>query len=138
MSDSNQGCTDGTGHAGNTQANDHGDPVADWLEAEHEIDARLGNGRSRIDGLEERLAATNERLKAFRKRLTEMTSGARREWEDDVEKLARYRDRLRKRAREAREQTGQAAEKAKLKAEEVWDELSAHMEKLSRRKTNGS
>jgi uncharacterized protein YdhG (YjbR/CyaY superfamily) len=67
-----------------------------------------------------------------------MKSGARREWEDDVQRLARYRDRLRKRINEAREQTGHAAEKARAKAEEAWEEISGQMERLSRRKNGHS
>ena len=115
-----------------------GKAVDDWLAAENEVDAGLGNGDTSIGGLEERLAAVNDRLKAFRKKLAEMTSDAREEWEEDIEKLARYRDRLRKRIADIREQSGHTAEKARLKAEEAWDEISAVMERLSRRKTRRS
>jgi Protein of unknown function (DUF2934) len=115
-----------------------GDTVADWLEAEDEIDTRLGNGKTAINGLEERLAATNDRLRALRKRLAGMTSGARRGWEDDIEKLAKYRDRLRKRVNEARGKSGGAAERARIKADELWQEISSHMESLSRRKHRSS
>lgn len=114
-----------------------GDTVSDWLEAEAEIDRTIGHGRTR-PSLEERLAATNERLRAFRKRLSQMASGAHGEWEDDVKKLAKYRDRLRKRINEAREQTGHAADRAKAKAEETWEEISAQVERLSRRKNGHS
>jgi Protein of unknown function (DUF2934) len=115
-----------------------GDAVADWLEAEEEIQMKLGNGEAGAVGLEERLAATNDRLRALRKRLAGMTSSARREWEDDIEKLAKYRDRLRKRVNEAREKSGHAAEKAKIKADELWEQISSHMESLSRRKSRHS
>jgi len=116
-----------------------GDAVTDWLEAEEEIDTKLRNDNGGVGGgLEERLAATNDRLRALRKKLAGMTVSARREWEDDIEKLARHRDRLRKRINEAREKSGQAAEKAKIKADELWEEISSHMERLSRRKSRPS
>lgn len=105
-----------------------GDEVEDWLEAEREIDAGLAAGHT--GSLEERLAATNERLKAFRKRLAEKSGKARREWEDDLAKLANYRDKLRKRLRQTREDSGHAADKARVKAEETWDEISSLLERL--------
>jgi chromosome segregation ATPase len=115
-----------------------GDPVSDWLEAENEIDAKLGEDHEAGISLKDRLAATNERLKSFRAKLDELKAGAREEYEADLEKVARLRDRLRKWAREAGDQSGHAAERAKARAEEAWHEISTRMEALSRRKGNGS
>lgn len=113
-----------------------GDPVSDWLEAENEIDAKLGEDHETGSTLSDRLAATNERLKILRTKLVELKAGAREEYEADLEKVARLRDRLRKWAKEAGDQSGHAAEKAKARAEEAWHEISARMEALSHRKGN--
>lgn len=113
-----------------------GDPVGDWLEAENEIDAKLGEDDEAGSSLSDRLAATNERLKILRTKLVELKAGAREEYEADLEKVARLRDRLRKWAKEAGDQSGHAAEKAKARAEEAWHEISARMEALSHRKGN--
>lgn len=117
-----------------------GDPVSDWLEAEDEVDAELSrNGSGEFPGgLEERLAVANEWLKVMRKKLGGLTSEAREEWETDIAKLARLRDRLRIRAREIRERSDQAAERAKGQAEKVWDEISDILERVSARKSNNS
>ena len=53
-----------------------GDAVTDWLEAEEEIDTKLRNGNGTHGALEERLAATNDRLRALRKKLAGMTASA--------------------------------------------------------------
>lgn len=111
-----------------------GGELDDWLEAEHEIDARLRAGAGLAASLEERLATTNERLRALRQRMAEMGGRARREWEDDIAKLANHRDRLRKWIRRARDESGHAADKAKSRAEEAWEEISASLERLARRK----
>jgi hypothetical protein len=105
-----------------------GSEVQDWLAAEQEI------GAAPAGSLEERLAMANERLKAFRKRLVDKSHKAGQEWEDDLATLAKYRDRLRKRIRQAREESGHAAEKARIKAEETWEEIAALAERLGRRK----
>jgi chromosome segregation ATPase len=115
-----------------------GDPVSDWLEAENEIDAMLGEGDAAAGSLKDRLAATNERLRILRTKLVELKAGAREEYEADLERVTRLRDRLRKWAKEAGDQSGHAAEKAKARAEEAWHEISARMEALSHRQGKSS
>ena len=111
-----------------------GDELTDWLAAEREVDARLGAGSHRAPSLDERLATANERLKALRQRMRQMGDKTRREWESDIAKLANQRDRLRKRIRQARDESGHAAEKARANAEENWAEISALLERLARRR----
>lgn len=41
-----------------------GDPLADWLQAEAEVDTSLGDPQGAIDRLEERLTAIEGRTKA--------------------------------------------------------------------------
>jgi chromosome segregation ATPase len=109
------------------------DPFEDWLNAEREIDSRLDDSGTAAEKFEERLAAANERLKVLRHRLTELTDEAHDEWEAEVGKLARQRDRFRQRIREIKERSGHAAEKAMSQAEKLWDEFSAAIERLSSR-----
>ncbi len=114
---------------------DGGDPVADWLEAEAEIEARLREpGGGAAGTLDERLAAANERLAALRARLAEMTGTASEEWRHDVERLAGLRDSLRARLDEIREQGGYAAEKAQHRAERIWEEISELLHRLAARR----
>jgi hypothetical protein len=112
------------------------DPVADWLEAEAEVDARLrgSNGEHLLDRAEERLAATSKKLRALREKLVEMPSEARKEWEHDVEKLAKLHDRFQERVREIRVEGQHASDKAKQQAEKIWDEVSEIIERLSSRR----
>jgi chromosome segregation ATPase len=110
-----------------------GDPVEDWLRAEREIDARFGGSGSTTEGFEEQLAAANERLKALRHRLHELSDEARQEWASELAALARQRDRFRQRIREFSARSGHAAEKAKLQAEKMWDEFSTAAQRLSTR-----
>jgi predicted nucleic acid-binding Zn-ribbon protein len=114
---------------------DSGDELDDWLEAEREVDAALHAGTGLAASLEERLATANERLKALRQRMAGMGDKARREWEGDIAKLANHRDRLRRRIRQARDESGHAAERARARAEQAWQETSALLERLGRRKT---
>jgi chromosome segregation ATPase len=110
-----------------------GDPVADWLAAENEIDAGIEPTAPPIGTLEARLATANERLAVFRKWLAESADDAHTEWKDDIARLARQRDRLRKRIAEIRERGEDAADKAKHHAEAAWDEIAAIIERLSHR-----
>jgi archaellum component FlaC len=110
--------------------------LADWLEAESEVDMRLREMEQEplLDRLDERLTAVNEQLRAFKKKLTGMTSDARAEWEHDVEKLAKLRDTFEKKVKEIRAQGQHVSEKAKQQAEETWSEVSEVIERVSSRR----
>jgi hypothetical protein len=82
----------------------------------------------------------NEKLKALRKRVAQLTAEARAELADDVAKLAKLRDRLQKKVEVLRtegEQAGEKAllraEKAKEQAERTWQEISRFFERLTRK-----
>jgi chromosome segregation ATPase len=115
-----------------------GNPVEDWLEAESEIDSRLGRHDTWLAGLEERLATANEWLTAFGTKVSHVKSEAREEWDSDLEKLRKHRNRLRRRVKALRDQSEHATERAKLKAEEVWDDITAVADRLRHRKSGHS
>lgn len=72
----------------------NGDPLADWLLAEREVDAILRNEEDARYLLEERLAWANQRLNAFERRTPHMVGAARAQWEAEIEKLTRLRNEL--------------------------------------------
>jgi hypothetical protein len=113
-----------------------GDPLVDWVEAEAEINAQLGNDDedSVLHRLEERLATANERLKALRKKLSRMKVEARAEWQHDAEKLAALRDALRMRLTEVRERGQEASRKAQKQADKIWEEISDIIQRRSPRR----
>ncbi len=114
---------------------DGGDPVADWLEAEAEVDARPREtgGRSLLEELDERLALANGRLRAFKRKLSGMKVDVRDEWTQDVEKLANLRDGFQERLAEIRKQGEHASAKAKAQADKIWHEISEVIERVSSR-----
>jgi predicted nuclease with TOPRIM domain len=112
-----------------------GDPVADWMDAEQEVDAELGrreHGRW-LDELEARLETVGEKLKALRKKASGLGAEARKEIEQDVQKLARLRDAFEKRLEEIRAQSMQAGQRAKEHAEALWSEISAIIDRKAKR-----
>jgi predicted nucleic acid-binding Zn-ribbon protein len=110
--------------------------LADWLEAESEVDGRLREMEQEplLDRLDERLTAVNEKLRALKKKLSGMTSDARAEWEHDVEKLGKLRDTFQTKVKEIREQGQHVSEKAKQQAEKTWSEISEVIERVSSRR----
>lgn len=115
---------------------DGGDPVADWIEAEAEVDARLrAAGSGGASGtLDERLATANESLAALRAKLADVTSTAAEEWRQDVERLSGLRDSLKLRLDEVREYGGHAAEQAQQRAEKIWEEISELLRRFASRR----
>lgn len=112
------------------------DPVADWLEAETEVDARLRgaeHGRG-LRGLEEQLAAVNEALTGLRRKVATMRTEAAEEWRYDVERLSRLRDSLRRRLSVVRERGEHASEEALQRAEKVWQEISEILHRRASRR----
>lgn len=112
-----------------------GDPVADWIEAEHEIDAEQ---RSQEHGrllaeLESRLDAVGKKLSALKKKASSLTAEARKEIEQDVQKLGRLRDAFEQRFEEIRVQGAAAGDRAKQHAEALWREISAFVDRTAKR-----
>ncbi|HEX6260010.1 MAG TPA: DUF2934 domain-containing protein [Woeseiaceae bacterium] len=113
-----------------------GDPLADWVEAEAEIDSKLknGNDRSVHDRLEEQVAIASEKLKALKRKVSRMKVDARKEWRQDVEKLAELRDSLEKKLEEIRDRGENASRKAQKQAEKIWDEISDIIQRTAPRR----
>src|SRR5690606_36623611 len=112
-----------------------GDPVNDWLEAESELDARLHKtgDKDLLAELDERLAAANVRLSAFRKKLSGMTPEVRGEWTHEVEKLGSLCDKLQKRLEELRARDEHTSRKAKNQADKIWNEISDVIDRVTSR-----
>jgi predicted RNase H-like nuclease (RuvC/YqgF family) len=103
-----------------------GDPLADWIEAEKEIESGSPDSDDRriLDRIEEQVATASTKLKALRRKVSRMKSDARKEWKEDAEKLADLRDSLKQRLEEIRERGEHASRKAQKQAEKLWDEIS--------------
>jgi hypothetical protein len=113
-----------------------GDPVTDWVEAESEIDSRLSAADDShvLEMIEERVATANKKLKALKKKVGAMKVEARKEWLQDVEKLAELRDSLAKRLEEIRERGEGASRRAQKQAEKAWDEISDIVQRTTSRR----
>lgn len=113
-----------------------GDPVADWLEAEAEVDAHLGSAQHGrvLHGLEARLAAVNETLAGLRQRVAEMQTEAAAEWRQDLERLGNLRDSLSRRLNVVRERGEHASEQAQQRAEKIWEEISEILHRFASRR----
>jgi hypothetical protein len=113
-----------------------GDPVTDWVEAESEIDSRLSTADDShvLEMIEERVATANKKLKALKKKVGAMKVEARKEWLQDVEKLAELRDSLAKRLEEIRERGEGASRRAQKQAEKAWDEISDIVQRTTSRR----
>lgn len=112
-----------------------GDPLADWLQAEAELDARMHKTDSDhlFGHLEEQLAAVDKKLKAVRKKVAGVTAEGRREWQRDIEKLAKLRDTFHKRLEECRRKGVNAGEKARQQAEKIGTEISEVLRRIERK-----
>lgn len=116
-----------------------GDPVDDWLQAEAQVDTRLGESRRIHDRLDEQLAIINGRLKTARGKVAKLKADVRQEWERDIRKLAKLRDGFQEKLVELREQGANASEKTRQQLENAWDEAGDLLYRLeSRVKKHGS
>jgi hypothetical protein len=113
-----------------------GDPVTDWIEAEREIEAGSGSPDDRhiLDRIEEQVATAGKKLKALKRKVSSMKVDARKEWKQDVEKLAELRDSLEKRLEEVRDRGEHASRKAQKQAEKIWDEISEIVQRTTSRR----
>lgn len=111
------------------------DPLADWIEAEVEVNARVLEieNAQLLERLENGLAAASERVAALKKKLRRAAADARVEWRGDVEKLGELRDALRASVKDLRAQGQQAGQRARQRAEKIWDEISTTMQRVTTR-----
>lgn len=112
----------------------NGDPVADWLEAEREIDARLNGGRHGwMDRLEGRVATVKQEFRTLKKKAGPRAKAAREEWKKNVEKLDKLLGKLEDRIETLGERGEKATQKARAQAEKLWDEIAELRERLGRK-----
>ena len=111
-----------------------GDPVTDWIDAEHEVDEELRRSEHRrfIEELEARLATAGTKLKSFKKKVATLTADARKEVERDAQRLAKLRDAFELRLEEIRSQGLDAGHAAKQQAEKIWNEISETIKRMPR------
>jgi hypothetical protein len=108
-----------------------GDQVADWIAAEREVDAELRRIEREhvVARLEVGLATATKKLTTLK--LSSLTTGAKSEWQQDAVKLAGLRDTLRQRLKEVRGESEEAGEKARRQAENIWDEITQIIHRVS-------
>jgi hypothetical protein len=109
-----------------------GDPVADWFEAEVEVDAELKRlGRQHvIERLEIAVVTATKTLEAFKKKVAKLAAGARAEWQRDADRLKELRDGLRQKLGEVREQSEEAGQKAREQAEKIREEIGELVDRI--------
>jgi hypothetical protein len=109
-----------------------GDAVADWIEAEAEVDVELGRiDRERvIERFELAVATATQTLDGLKNKVSKLTADTRTEWHEDAEKLKKLRDTLRNRLGGLREQGEEAGHKAKEQAEKIRREIGELVERV--------
>lgn len=134
-----------------------GDPVADWVAAEAEIDALLGTGRAPRTApisrrtavkrdvvaqglgqeltkrLEEAATTATRRLSTLRRKLARITGKERGDVERDVERLAELRDRVRASLKELAQHGEGASREVRKRAETVRAEIGAALERVAQK-----
>lgn len=111
---------------------DGGDCVNDWIAAESEVNAELRRSERQhvIERFEIGLATATKELVAFKKKITSVASEARREWQQDVDRLGTLRDALSGKLDEFRHQSEDAGEKARQQGEKLWGEITEIAERV--------
>jgi Protein of unknown function (DUF2934) len=118
-----------------------GDPVADWIAAEREVDAELGRAvldrgelAPLIERFEARVEAAQVKLKALNRRVANLKEETRARRERDLKRLETLKVKLEKRLGELREHGEHAGEHVKEQAEKIWAELGELIHEIGTRK----
>jgi hypothetical protein len=103
-----------------------GEESLDWLEAEAEVDQRLRKHEIEhfVARLDEGLVIVNKQLTSLKQKASKLTTEARAEWQQDVEKLAKLRDTLKPKLDEIRVQGEHVGQEVRQRAEKIWDEIT--------------
>ena len=110
-----------------------GDPVADWIEAERNVDRQLcalAVARMR-ERLESGLATATKNLTALKRRAVSLAADARTELHAEIEKLGPLKQAVRGKIDELAERGEQASQKTLRQAEKVWGEFSEVMQRIA-------
>ena len=115
-----------------------GDPVADWLEAEAEIEKMLhrepspevSEKQSFQKKLEAQLDEWDAKLKELQAKAKDSTVKTRAEYEKQLEAIAGRRATAEKKLRELRKHSEEAWEELKEGTEKAWNEMREAMERI--------
>lgn len=112
-----------------------GDAVRDWCEAEAEVDGRLRRFECEqlVARIEEVALAASRKLAAARRKVADLSVGARSEWKKDVDRLAALRDALQPTLAELKEQGERAGQKLREQAEKIRGEVVELVQRLEPR-----
>jgi ABC-type transporter Mla subunit MlaD len=115
-----------------------GDPLADWLDAEAEVDARLKSAPEPgvADRLEEQFSAATAKLKEIGEEIAGLKAEARERWQEDLAEVRRVRGLLRKRLQRLQQQGRKASEQTRQEAERVAGEFSEMVHDIGHRLTS--
>jgi flagellar biosynthesis/type III secretory pathway chaperone len=110
-----------------------GDSVADWIEAEAEVDERLRriDAASVLESLTDGVESATKKLAEMKRKASTLASGARVQVNRDIDRLGELRDSLRVKVKELRAQGEHAGDVAVQQAERVWQELADAMRRMS-------
>ena len=114
-----------------------GDPVADWVQAEADVDARLEQMEHNafLGKLEERLASAGESLASMRKSIARKRSAARAEWQQDLEKLVGLRETFERKVQDVRNRGRDSSKKLRKQAEDLAEEIAEEIAELREKVT---
>jgi phosphoenolpyruvate-protein kinase (PTS system EI component) len=117
---------------------DGGDAMADWIEAEAEVNERLRQMEhdASMERLEERFAAAREHLRSLRRKIARRKAEARIEFHKDLEKLVQLQGTLGLQLQELRERGRHAGRSVRQQAEEVANEISEKISQVTARLGN--
>ena len=112
-----------------------GDPSADWLAAESDIERQLnGRGPERwLRTLESQLSSGKEKLATMKKDVVGKRKAAQAELRKDVEKLGDMLETFEEKLEELKERGEKATRKARKQAEAIGEEVSELVHRLGSR-----
>jgi DUF2934 family protein len=111
---------------------DGGDSLADWIEAEAEVDERLRriDAAGVLESLSDGVESATKKLAAMKRKASTLATSARVQVNRDVDRLVELRDSLRVKVRELRAQGEHAGDVAVQQAQRAWQELADAMRRL--------
>jgi hypothetical protein len=109
-----------------------GDSVADWIEAETEVDEllRKTDAARLLDCLADGVDSATKKLASMKRKASALTAVARAEAHHDIDRLGQLRDSLRVNLKELRAQGERAGDAAVQQAERVWHDLTDALRRL--------
>lgn len=113
-----------------------GDPVADWIDAEREVDAALDRGQVAplIDRFEAQVEAAQAKLKTLSRRAAHLKEETRARREEDLKRIRTLKGKLEKRLAQLRAQGEHAGEHVKEQAEKLRAELGELLHEIGSRR----